>query len=224
MLYSRKKAVREIPPWRVCGGWYKFLLGGANGQSAHLPAIIEMIVGINEAIREKKMSGFKQTRAAILVAAMMTAGGGASQAATLTAQERANEQLVVDFYAALNATDVAATGKQHVRSIAERFISPDYIQHSDTYKGPGSARERFISGMEHMPSGPRPGFQAPPKTIALMADGDMVTIVTSRELPDGAGGTRPVFIFNLFRIKDGRLAEHWDALPAALTGAGPTKR
>jgi len=167
------------------------------------------------------MSGFKQTRVVILVAAMMTAGGGASQAATLTAQERANEQLVLDFYAALNATDAAAA---HARSIAERFISPDYIQHSETYQGPGNARERFISAMEHIPSGPRPGFQAPPKTIALMADGDLVTIVTSREVPNGAGATRPVFIFNLFRIKDGRLAEHWDALPAALTGAGPAKR
>jgi predicted SnoaL-like aldol condensation-catalyzing enzyme len=170
------------------------------------------------------MSGFKQTRAAILVAAMMMAGDGASQAATLTAQERANEQLVVDFYAALNAIDAGTTGRQDARSIAERFISPDYIQHSEAYQGPGNARERFIAGMEHVPSGPRPGFQAPPKTIALMADGDLVTIVTSREVPNGAGGTRPVFIFNLFRIEAGRLAEHWDALPAALTGAGPAKR
>ncbi|WP_237713978.1 hypothetical protein [Novosphingobium sp. Rr 2-17] len=42
-------------------------------------------------------------------------------------------------------------------------------------------------------------------------------IVTSREIPEIAGGSRTIFIFNMFRIADGKLVEHWDALPSAMT-------
>jgi len=39
-----------------------------------------------------------------------------------------------------------------------------------------------------------------------------VMLFTKRELPDGKDGQPAVaYIFNMFRIHDGKLAEHWDA-------------
>jgi predicted SnoaL-like aldol condensation-catalyzing enzyme len=44
-----------------------------------------------------------------------------------------------------------------------------------------------------------------------MAEGDKVMLLTSRDQPDPAtGGVKPSYIFNMFRVKDGKLVEHWD--------------
>jgi predicted SnoaL-like aldol condensation-catalyzing enzyme len=40
-----------------------------------------------------------------------------------------------------------------------------------------------------------------------MAQGDMVVRINSREMPSAP---KPLLIFNLFRIQDGLIAEHWD--------------
>jgi hypothetical protein len=41
-----------------------------------------------------------------------------------------------------------------------------------------------------------------------MADGDLVVRISSRSMPGVKGDA---FIFNMFRVKDGKLSEHWDA-------------
>jgi hypothetical protein len=48
-------------------------------------------------------------------------------------------------------------------------------------------------------------------------------LFTKRELPDGKDGQPAVaYIFNMFRIHDGKLAEHWDAGAATPPpGGGP---
>jgi predicted SnoaL-like aldol condensation-catalyzing enzyme len=59
-----------------------------------------------------------------------------------------------------------------------------------------------------------------------MAEGDRVIQVTSRERRDPAtGATKPSYIWNMFRVENGMLAEHWDsvmpgnmAAPAAAPG------
>ena len=154
------------------------------------------------------------------VAAVLLVGlifGGPAEAATNTPAEIANEKLVVDFYAALDAANSTGSIAQQARAIAERYISPDYIQHREGEGAIGNGREAFIHATEAAPPGPVPiEMRTPAKPVALMADGDQVIIVTSRDIPNPAGGTRPVFIFNLFRIVNGKLAEHWDALPSGL--------
>lgn len=172
----------------------------------------------------------KWTNASKIAAALLAglAFAGSAQAATYTPAEIANQKLVVDFYTALDAANSAGATAQRARGIAEQFISPNYIQHKEGAPKTGNAREAFIRSAEAAPPGPMPAsMRTPAKTVALMAQGDRVILVTSRELPDPAGGTREAFIFNMFRIADGKLAEHWDALPASLTGpppAGPPPR
>ncbi len=131
-----------------------------------------------------------------------------------TPQEAANKQVVLDFYAALNAADASGTTAQRIADIATKYIDPDYVQHGAAFAnlpGPGSARDRLISMFQHMPPmPPRPA----PRTLAIMAQADLVTLVTIRDMPDPATGTvKPMVIFNLFRLNKGHLAEHWDSLP-----------
>lgn len=146
-------------------------------------------------------------------------------AATNTPAEIVNENLVLDFYRALDAANAAGTMAQQARHIAERYLSPDYIQHREGESGQGTAREAFIRNAEAVPAGPLPpGMNQPARRVALMADGDRVILVTSRDVPDASGRIRPVFLFNMFRIAGGKLAEHWDAIPAQIGSPPPDAR
>jgi predicted SnoaL-like aldol condensation-catalyzing enzyme len=51
----------------------------------------------------------------------------------------------------------------------------------------------------------------PISLLTIMAEGDKVIQVTSRTIADSEGKPVETIIFNLFRVKDGKLIEHWDA-------------
>jgi len=96
-------------------------------------------------------------------------------------------------------------------------VSPNYIQHSETFArfGQGSAglirllESRLNAGDSS--SEPKLGTS---RVLAVMAEGDLVIRVNSRELPDRS--QPPLIIFNLFRIQDGLIAEHWDDMSGNL--------
>jgi predicted SnoaL-like aldol condensation-catalyzing enzyme len=60
---------------------------------------------------------------------------------------------------------------------------------------------------------------APQKVEAIMAEGDLVMFLTSRT--PSAPGAEPSYVFNMFRVKDGKLVDHWDVSPGA-GGPPPT--
>jgi len=135
-------------------------------------------------------------------------GFSSTHAGTNTAQEQANMKLVADFYAALEQDYLS--GGQRVRSIAERYLTPGYVQHMEAARGFGQGREGYIRMFEQSPQVPPPAAgeaPRPPTVMALMAQGDLVVRINSRP---GAAGQDPIYIFNLFRVQDGKLAEHWD--------------
>ncbi len=130
-----------------------------------------------------------------------------------TPQEAANKKLVLDFYLALNEADAANAMQDRIAAIAEHYLSPQYQQHTLLLPGPGSDREKLIRMFQSRPG--RPGGQpsAMPKqrTDAVMAEGDRVMLLTSRDLPDPVSGEiKPSYVFNMFRVVDGQLREHWD--------------
>lgn len=133
-----------------------------------------------------------------------------AQAGTPTPQEKANMKLVADFHEAIEQD--YQHGSKGVRGIAERFLTPDYVQHMEAGQAFGPGREGYIRMFEQTPAVPPvPGGRgAPPpmKVVALMADGDLVTRINSR--PGTSPNEQPIYIFNLYRVKDGKLAEHWD--------------
>jgi len=146
-----------------------------------------------------------------------------AQAATFTAQEQANMKLVADFYVAND--ELAASGDvTRIRGIAEKYIGEGYIQHMAAGKVFGNGRENFIRMAESGPRLPaRPPGSAPPqpaKVLALWANGDLVVRVSSRPSRDGGS---PSVLFNMFRVENGKLVEHWDSSSADMNmkpGAG----
>ena len=149
---------------------------------------------------------------------------GAAQA-TNTPQEEANKKLVRDFYTALDDAQVEGKIREKITGIIEKYIAVDYIQHQE---GGKQGRAGMLETVRSMPdTQPPPGAPNPmaqrATLVAIMAEGDRVIQVTSRTMPDPAtGGTKPVYIWNMFRIEKGMLAEHWDsAMPASMRQPSP---
>ena len=109
-----------------------------------------------------------------------------------TIEEKNKELVVKAFDTLFNKRDYAA---------AERYWSPNYIQHS-AHIEPG--REGLFNLIKTMP----PKFKYEPGTI--VAEGDFV-IVHGRFSDFG----EPVnwISADIVRIKDGILVEHWDVIP-----------
>jgi predicted SnoaL-like aldol condensation-catalyzing enzyme len=162
-----------------------------------------------------------------------------ADAATYTPQEKANLKLVADFYAALDNSGARGEMKQKIRSIAEKYMAADYVQHMEAGKKFGAGREGLIRLFEAMPAPPAatpapagipptgsmPALP-PARVLSLIANGDIVIRVSSRTMPAAPGAdANPSYIFNMFRVQNGKLAEHWDASSGAPMGpppAGPT--
>jgi len=157
--------------------------------------------------------------------AMGTGLALSAHAATYTPQEQANLKLVADFYAALDDADAHADLKQKIRSIAEQYMQADYIQHMEAGKRFGQGREGFIRMFEQGPAMPAPpAGKAPPpaQVLSLIANGDIVIRVSSRTMPAAPGAeANPSYIFNMFSIRNGKFAEHWDASSGQALGPPP---
>ena len=140
-----------------------------------------------------------------------------------TPTEAANKKAVLDFYAALNEADATHTTAERIPSIAETYLSPEYKQHTMFIPGPGTDRDKLIKMFQSHSMGPPAGAAlSPQRTDAVMAEGDKVMLLTSREMRDPATGElKPSYIFNMFRVKDGKLVEHWDVQPGMPAGMGP---
>src|SRR6202050_190922 len=103
-----------------------------------------------------------------------------------------NKALVLEAFDRLfNKRDYAA---------AERFWSPDYIQHSD-HIAPG--REGLFDLIKSIP----PTLKYEPGTI--VAEGDIVIV---RGRLSGVGAQVNWVAADIVRIQNGILAEHWDVI------------
>lgn len=111
----------------------------------------------------------------------------------------ANKRLLFDMWrTVLNAGQLEA---------ADRFVAEDYIQHSPFQRsGREALKQTFavIPRREEIPEVMRP---AP---VTILAEDDLVVLVAVEELPEPDGsGTYTTTHFNMFRVVNGQLAEHW---------------
>ncbi|MFI9047147.1 ester cyclase [Streptomyces sp. NPDC053427] len=88
---------------------------------------------------------------------------------------------------------------------AERFWSPDYLQHS-AHIAPG--REGLFDLVRSLPAELRHECEL------VMADGDMVMV---RGRFSGHGQPAPWIATDFLRIENGILAEHWDVIEEEAT-------
>jgi predicted SnoaL-like aldol condensation-catalyzing enzyme len=116
-----------------------------------------------------------------------------------------NKRLVFDMWrGVVNAGHV---------ELADLMLAEDYIQHSPVIPTGRAAFKRVFSAVERRDE--IPPLVSPP-LVTIIAEGDLVVMALREELPAAGGeGTYATAHFNLFRVHDGRLAEHWHSVQAA---------
>ena len=110
----------------------------------------------------------------------------------------ANKRLVYDMYRAI------VQGGQ--ADMVEQFFTAEYIQHNPNITSGRDALAAFLRGSR--PARPIEETVKLP-LINIIAERDMVLVVGERPETDAAGGYVTTW-FDLYRIQDGRIAEHWD--------------
>ena len=116
----------------------------------------------------------------------------------------ANKKLVFDMWRAIIQGG-------HTE-LAPRYFTRDYIQHNPNV---ATGRDAMVAYMKATrPVRPiEPTITFP--VVAIMAEGDLVMVATVSYAPDpeNPGHKYAGTHFDLFRIENGRIAEHWDSVP-----------
>ena len=114
----------------------------------------------------------------------------------------ANKRLVYDFW-----REVFEGG--HL-DLAPKYMTESYIQHNPLV---ASGRDSFVNFFSKFAKEKpiEPKVKAP--LVAILAEGDLVTMVFVRELEDPKDKTQKYTStwFDMWRIENGKMAEHWDA-------------
>ena len=123
----------------------------------------------------------------------------------------ANKRLVFDVW-----REIVDAGHEE---LADRYLDASFVEHDPNG---ASGREGFKAHFSSRPDTPvEPSIRAP--VVAIVAEGDLVAVVTMREHPhpSRAGHTYTTTWFDMFRVVDGRLVEHWDASAKTAATAEP---
>jgi predicted SnoaL-like aldol condensation-catalyzing enzyme len=114
-------------------------------------------------------------------------------------QLAANKKLVFDFW-----REVFQTRNME---LAPQYMAEDYIQHNPNVPTGRQPFMDFFGKMERQPLKPEID-----NLVTMIAEGDKVILAFRRELPDpnNSGQTYTTTWFDMLRIEDGKIAEHWD--------------
>ncbi|MGZ5236682.1 MAG: nuclear transport factor 2 family protein [Caldimonas sp.] len=113
----------------------------------------------------------------------------------------ANKRLVYDFWREVFEG-------AHME-FAEKYMAESYIQHNPNVPTGRAAFVEFFSRVAK-PKPIEPRIKAP--LVAIVAEGDRVVLSFVRENTDPKDATKKYTTtwFDMFRIENGRIAEHWD--------------
>jgi predicted SnoaL-like aldol condensation-catalyzing enzyme len=126
-----------------------------------------------------------------------------------TAQTEANKALAIRFYNALAQGDIATL---------QALGRPDYIQHNPAFETGLAGLIKRISERPARPPGSPP---IPPlEFVRTAAEGDFVWLL--RKMPPLASGKERANV-DIFRVQDGKVAEHWDYQETFPRGDEPPK-
>lgn len=122
-------------------------------------------------------------------------------------ERTAVKRLLIEFEADLARVVRDGTVQDRVAEIVERYVADDYVQHDPNVVGVG--RAGLIDHFRHMPL----GGPTPPPVVGVLLDGDVACVMMRQLLPDPTipGSTYEWNVLTVFRVADGRLAEHWSA-------------
>jgi len=157
-----------------------------------------------------------KTLSLALLAALFAAGvaraqvpvvPAASQEALLASADpklAANKKLVWDFW-----REVLEAG--HMEQ-ADKLMAESYIQHNPNVPTGRAAFVAFFT--QHVKPRPvQPRIEAP--LVSIVAEGDLVILsfVHPTADPKDASRKSTTTWFDMFRIENGKIAEHWDCAP-----------
>jgi len=156
-----------------------------------------------------------------VIAALLTLGAASAVAQTnaMTAQEQANLKLVLDWWR-------ECIEGRHL-DLTPKYQSEDYIQHNINVP---TGRAGFVAFFGRMgpPVNPIPA-KLSSEPVVRFAKGDFVFLVWEREGKDPADASKTYKYntYDLLRIENGKVQEHWDyalKMPGAPRGAAPVAR
>ncbi len=127
-----------------------------------------------------------------------------NQAELLKSKDRklaANKKLCYDFFRVILRA-------RHLDE-ADKYMTVDYIQHNPNADTGMKGFKEFFSRM----GGPQPVQDTVPGLVAIQAEGDYVTLSFVREYdhPKEKGKKYTTTWFDMFRIVNGKIVEHWDS-------------
>lgn len=114
-------------------------------------------------------------------------------------QLAANKKLVFDMWRKfITAFHIEA---------ADEYLSEDYHQHSPVA---ASGREGVKTFFKSLNLTPKPIPDTIPNLVSIVAERDLVVLSFVRDLKDSEGNPYTSTWFDMFRVKDGKIVEHWD--------------
>ena len=112
----------------------------------------------------------------------------------------ANKKLVYDFWREVLEA-------RHL-DLAEKYMRTDYIQHNpNADTGIEGFKAYFKQRGGPLPIEPK----IKREVISVVAEGDLVVLSFVQENKDSKGQPYKTTWFDMFRIQDGKIAEHWDS-------------
>lgn len=113
-----------------------------------------------------------------------------------------NKKLVYDFW-----REVVDAGQ--IDQI-DKYVAENYIQHNpNVATGRRALAEQIARNVKRQAA--QAQIKAP--VVAIVAEGNLVVVSLVSELPDPADSSKKYTTtwFDMFRIENGKIAEHWDS-------------
>lgn len=114
-----------------------------------------------------------------------------------------NKKIVTDFY--------RLVFEPRNTDLIDQFVGADFVEHNPKAQGGRDALVQFLKTL------PRPASEDVEATMKnppayIVAEGDLVTFVFKQATPDPKSKSVAYdrFSFDMFRIRNGKIVEHWD--------------
>ena len=114
-------------------------------------------------------------------------------------QLAANKKLVWDMWRTfLQGGDINS---------ADKYLAPEYHQHNPNADTGLEGVKAYFRAANRQATPPKDTIDG---LVAITAERDLVTIARVRELKDKDGKTYTTTSFDMFRVANGKIVEHWD--------------
>ncbi|MCC9173679.1 MULTISPECIES: nuclear transport factor 2 family protein [Arthrobacter] len=141
----------------------------------------------------------------------------AAVAADSSPERTAVKRLLIDFEADMARIVRDDKVQEQVVEVMTRYAAEDYVQHDPNAAGNGL--EKLIEHFRHVPV----VGEIPPPVVGVILDGEVACLMMRKVVPD------PVIpeasydwnILTVFRVHNGKLAEHWSTFRKAVPGQDP---